>query len=190
VRLVLEGLTGTGKSSTIAALGRLGLAPACVVSEEETLGDAMDELPPDGRVGPSFTRRLEAVIARLERERPPAFLLERGHLSYVALVPRWELVDAFDARLGDLGARLALLVVPDQALAARSLLREEYGGADFQAFAERFGSVAAALEALRVSQARRVDALARTRLPHRTFDTSSKDWDRVARDVAAWAAAG
>jgi hypothetical protein len=68
MRLVLEGLTGTGKTQTLAALRRLRALPAAFVPEEETFGDLMDEID-SGAAPPEFlVRRLVAACERLERD--------------------------------------------------------------------------------------------------------------------------
>lgn len=178
VRVILEGLTGTGKSSTLAAMGRLGLLPPLVVPEEETFGDFMTEL----EAGNADLGRLDAVAARALTA--PAFLLERFHLSYYALLPGWDRYAALDARLAEAGVRGVLLTVDDALLRGRSLMRAEYNSTDWQGFADHFGSEGAALEALRASQARRVEGLAKSAMRWTHIDTSAKDWDAVARAVA------
>jgi hypothetical protein len=180
VKVILEGLTGAGKTHTIAAMRELGLAPATVVPEEETFGELMDEL--DGPVDPAhLVRRLTAVCARLGDD----FLLERFHLSYYALVPDWSHYAAIDAHLATLGVSLVLLGVGD--LRGRSLLRAEHGHTDWQHFAERYGSEENALAALDASQARRFEALRLTALRHLVIDTEARAWHDYARTIAAWA---
>ncbi len=59
--LIIEGVTGAGKSETLRALGRQSafaarLGPGRVISEEDTLGEVMDEIaqlcgPPTRHVG-------------------------------------------------------------------------------------------------------------------------------------------
>jgi hypothetical protein len=183
MKILLEGLTGTGKSQTIAALSRLGLVPPLVVPEEETFGDFMEELTDPSKDDAFRLRRLEAVRPRLRQE--PSFLLERFHVSYYALLPRWPLYAAIDAELADLGVTLVLLWIDEPLLRSRSLLREEYDGADWQALVQHFGSEDNALAALRLSQQRRFEALARTGLRSMTIDTAAKDWDAYARQIAA-----
>jgi hypothetical protein len=186
MKIILDGLTGTGKSSTIAAMRRAGLAPELVVPEEETFGDLMDEIAGGGLEGARFVQRLETITTRLEDEHPRSFLLERFHVSYYAQVPAWAHYRDIDLRLADLGVAIALLVVPDAVLKERSLLREEYGGTDWQSFATRYGSEGGAIEALRRSQNLRLEALALTRLPHLTIDTTDRTWDDYARTIATW----
>lgn len=178
MRVILEGLTGTGKSSTLATMKRLGLLPALVISEEETFGDFMTEL--EG--GSANLARLDAVAARALSE--PAFLLERFHLSCYALLPEWDRYAAMDARMAEAGVRGVLLTIDDALLRPRSLMRAEYNDTDWQHFAEHFGSEDAALEALRTSQARRVEAIAWSKMRWTRIDTSEQDWNATARATA------
>ncbi len=113
-------------------------------------------------------------------------MLERFHVSYYAQVPAWAHYRDIDLRLADLGVAIALLTVPDAVLKERSLLRQEYGGADWQSFATRYGSEGGAIEALRCSQNLRLEALALTRLPHLTIDTTDRTWDDYAVTIATW----
>ncbi len=184
MRIILEGLTGTGKTHTLAALERLHLAPPLVVPEEETFGDLMAELATAPLEPDVLVRRLRTVCAGLPPDRSRGFLLERFHFSYFALVPDWSLYDALDRELADLGVSLVLLTLPESSLETRSFRREEHGGTDWQSLAVHYGSEQAAMDALRASRARRLDALAHTRLRHLVIDTQEKDWDRYARAIA------
>jgi hypothetical protein len=184
VRLILEGLTGTGKTQTLAAMKRLGLLPPVVVSEEETLGEVMDEIATDPTDVRHLLRRLTAVHAQLPTTPSPGFLLERFHPSYFALLPVWSYYDALDAELATMDVSTALLTIDPRELRDRSLCRREHDGADWQGFAARFGSEDKALDALRASQDRRFDALARSRLKSRIIDTGGMEWERYARSLA------
>lgn len=186
MKIILDGLTGTGKSSTIAAMRRVGLAPELIVPEEETFGDLMDEIAGGRLEGARFVHRLETITTRLEVEHPCNFLLERFHVSYFAQVPTWTHYRDIDLRLADLGVAIVLLMVPDAVLKERSLLRQEYGGKDWQGFATRYGSEVSAIEALRRSQDLRLEALTLTRLPHLTINTTDRLWDDYARTIATW----
>jgi len=185
MRVILEGLTGAGKSSTIAAMRRLSLLPGFFAPEEETLGEVWDEIQADAIEQKPLVRRLDAVIARLHAEKPDSFLLERFHFSYFSLVPTWSHYDAIDSALHALGVTIVLLTIPEEKLRERSLMRREHGGTDWQGMISHFGSEAAAIEQLRASQERRLEALAKTRLPAVTIDTSSEDWESVARAIAS-----
>lgn len=178
MRVVLEGLTGTGKSSTLAAMSRLGLVPKLVVPEEDTFGDFMTEM----EAGNVSLHRLEAAMERVRGE--PAFLLERFHFSYYAMLPEWDRYAALDARLAEAGVRGVLLTIDEALLKPRSLMRAEYKDSDWQGFSDHFGSEEAALAALRTSQARRVEALAKTRMTWTAIETGSRDWEAIARAVA------
>ena len=138
VRLILEGLTGAGKSQTLAAMGRRGLLPSVVVSEEETFGDIMEEIDAGPIASAFLVRRLASVIARVDTT--PSFVLERFHLSYYALAPTWSHYAWIDDALVAANVALVLLTIPEADLRVRSLLRREHGGADWQAFGARFGS--------------------------------------------------
>ncbi len=184
MKILLEGLTGAGKSQTIGALRRLGLAPSLVVPEEETYGEFMDELD-DGSKDDAFRlRRLAEVRDRVLADPGGSFLLERLHPSYFALLPKWSLYDDLDRALAEAGTTLVLLHVGEDRLRARSLMREEYGHTDWQSFVAHFGSEEKALSALRGSQQRRFEVLGLTRMRTVTIDTGDKAWDDYARQIA------
>jgi RimJ/RimL family protein N-acetyltransferase len=184
VKIILEGLTGTGKSHVIAAMRRSGRLPDAVLGEEETFGDLMDEIDAGDPV-PDLLRRLDLVRARLARE--DRYLVERLHPSYYALLPEWSYYRELDASLASSGARLVVLTVPPALLRERCLLRREHGGSDWQGFLERYGSEDGALRALRVSQDRRLEAVALTSMPGLVVDTAAMDWDACAASLAAFA---
>jgi hypothetical protein len=186
LKIILEGLTGTGKSQTIAALRGMGLLPELTVSEDETFGDLMAELADARRSSATFIRRLVAITDLLQREQPASFLLERFHLSYYAQVPIWSHYEEVDRQLVSIGASMVLLTVPDAMLEKRCLLREECGGSDWQDLSGRLGSEERALEVLRSSQQRRLEGLSYTRMRYITIDTTEKTWDAYARVIASW----
>lgn len=184
--LIVEGLTGTGKSSTIEALQ--SLAAFRWFDEEATFDDFMTEFHADRdaaarRARDCMARILDAVEAN---DPPHRFLLERFHFSQLALgsEPQW--YETIGARCSALGARVAVLTLPDSALAARSLYRREYGDEDWQGLIASSGSEAAALETLRNAQARRIEAVMQSGLEYSLVDTSAADWERYAREIAAW----
>ncbi len=185
MRIILEGLTGTGKSHTLAALQRLHLAPSLIVPEEETFGDLMAELATAALPPEVLVRRLRTICDALPRDRSLGFILERFHPSYFALAPTWTFYEALDAELADLGVSLVLLTLPEELLEARSFRREEHDGADWQNLEAHYGSAEKAMMALQASRARRLEALSHTRLRHSVIDTRAKDWDRYAKAIAA-----
>jgi chloramphenicol 3-O-phosphotransferase len=192
--LVLEGVTGAGKSSLLGALGPRLPHGAQLVPEDDTLGDLMDQVrDPAWRAHPHFDaleRVLDQVEHALAADPERTFLIERFHLTGYALFPTWSLLDEFDRRLSARNAALVLLTVPEASIEARSILRPEREdwakGMD-----EWYGSRDEAVEAARVSQRRRVEALSKTRLPFLHLDTRERDWGRLARTVCAfWGEAG
>jgi hypothetical protein len=195
--LIIEGVTGAGKSETLRALGRqpafaARLGSGRVISEEDTLGEVMDEIAQLGGLPARHMWRLDRVLAALERESKAApearFVLERFHLSYYALLPDWTLYEAYERALERMGCASVLLTFDPLALAARSLERADRRGTGWTAgMIAHYGSRDATLTAIAGSQQRRLDALALTRLPTRIIDTTGRAWDDYAREIlAAW----
>lgn len=179
--IILEGVTGAGKSSTLGAL--LGAAPDTfeVFREEETLGEVMDELRDPSLDDEARCRRMPPIVEALTSRRRP-FLLERFHPSYYALMPRVQLYDAIDAALHRLEAGLVLLHVPEKRLEERSFARAE-NPEWASGMASWFGSASAAIAAIRASQDRRLEYLQHTRLPSLMIDTTAKDWNAYATQI-------
>lgn len=194
--LIIEGVTGAGKSETLRALGRQSafaarLGPGRVIPEEDTLGEVMDEIAQLGGPPARHVWRLDRVLAALERESRAAlgarFVLERFHLSYYALLPDWTLYETYERALERLGCASVLLTVDPSALAARSLERADRRGMGWtEGMIAHYGSRDAALSAIARSQQRRLDALTLTRLPTRIIDTTGQDWDDDAREILKW----
>ena len=194
--LIIEGVTGAGKSETLRALGRqpalaAGLGSGRVISEEDTLGEVMDEIAQLGGPPARHVWRLDRVLTALERESRAApearFVLERFHLSYYALLPDWTLYEAYERALERLGCASVLLTIDPSALAARSLERVDRRGTDWtEGMIAHYGSRDAALSAIARSQQRRLDALTLTRLPTLVIDTTGRAWDDDARDILKW----
>lgn len=195
--LILEGVTGAGKSSTLAALTRCAERPAWLqaarlISEDETLGELMaEDLQDPSRSVAERTARLTRVLALVTAAPPgaPAFLLERFHLSYYALQPDWAPHVAMDAALAEHGFRQVLLTVPEAEIRRRSLHRVDRAEEEWaQGMIAYFGSEERALEALVASRTRRLACCAWTRLPTLILDTSAMDWDETARQIAVFCA--
>ncbi|MEO6063253.1 MAG: hypothetical protein ABIQ99_15060 [Thermoflexales bacterium] len=194
--LIIEGVTGAGKSETLRALGRqpefaARLGPGRVISEEDTLGDVMDEIAQLGGPPARHAWRLDRVVAALERESGAApdarFVLERFHLSYYALLPDWELYEVYERALERLGCASVLLTLDPSALAERSLERADRRGTEWtEGMLAHYGSRDATLTAIARSQQRRLDALALTRLPTLVIDTTGQAWDDYAREILKW----
>lgn len=194
--LIIEGVTGAGKSETLRALGRqpafaAGLGPGRVISEEDTLGEVMDEIAQLGGPPARHVWRLDRVLAALERESKAApearFVLERLHLSYYALLPDWELYVPHERALERLGCASVLLTIDPAALAARSLDRADRRETDWtEGMIAHYGSRDATLAEIARSQQRRLDALTLTRLPTLVIDTTGQAWDDYAREILKW----
>ncbi len=194
--LILEGVTGAGKSSTLAALSRCASRPAWLetahlIDEEETLGELMaEDLQDPSRSVAERTARLTRILGLVSAAPPEAaFLLERFHLSYYALQPDWAPYVAMDAALAALGFRQVLLTIPEAEIRRRSLHRVDRAEEDWTpGMIAYFGSEAQALDALLVSRARRLECCAWTRLPTLILDTSTMEWDEIARQIAGFCA--
>jgi hypothetical protein len=110
--ILLEGVTGAGKTQTLRALMHHPEFPKLlgsgrVFDEDETFGEVMAEIQKSGTADHRHFRRLERILALLERHDRSirgraGFVLERFHLSYYALLPDWNLYAVFDERLARL----------------------------------------------------------------------------------------
>ena len=185
--LVIEGLTGAGKSSVLTALSE-GLqarnASCSIIYEEETFGELMDELnqpePPA-----DLLWRLNAVLAGLSALTSDWVILERFHLSYYALLPEWERYRVIDQQLVSLSARLVLLSYPPEMVSERALYRHEREGWS-EGYIALYGSEQAALEALQTSLIQREQAFNLSQLPKLRLDTSAADWKQTAVELMRW----
>ena len=184
--VIVEGLTGTGKTSTIEALQ--SLAEFRWFDEEATFDDCMTEFEDDREAAARRARdRMARILDVVEANDPPhRFLLERFHFSQLALGSERHWYETIGARCSALRARVAVLTLPDSALAARSLYRREYGNEDWQGLIASSGSETAALETLRGAQARRIEAVAESGLEYSLVDTSAAAWERYALEIAVW----
>jgi hypothetical protein len=191
--LILDGVTGAGKSSVLKELqARLEAsseaASVSVILEEETIGDLMQQVrDPAWQRCPTF-EALDRVLRQLEEglagSASRAFLVERFHLTYFALFPRWEHFERYDARLAQLGAAHVLLTFPEALIEARSIARPERAAEGWaQGMAAWYGSHEAAVRAALSSQRGRWEALGRTALPFLHIDTREQDWPRYAETI-------
>jgi hypothetical protein len=181
--IILEGLTGVGKTSTIEALKRVR---ACqVIPEERTFGDFMIDFDsdPENAVARAADR-LHEILDELIPSPRDRIVLERFYFSFTALGANPVFFTSIEQRLSDLDCTVVVLTIPDRLLASRSLYRSEYDRTDWQSLCSRYGSEAAALEALRQSQAARLAAIKSSRLPYREIDTSAMRWHEYALDIA------
>lgn len=176
--LVIEGVTGAGKTSVLAALRRREAFSGFLgteLLEDQTFGELMDELkePEDDESARCW--RLWSALVRLERANG-GFVLERFHPSYYALLPDWSLYEELDEKLWRLGARVVLLSYDEALIDARALERPGAAGS-LEAY---YGSKDAARKAVSDSMRRRRECLGRSALPWLELDASSMDWERCA----------
>jgi len=190
--------TRTGPGWTVD-LGKAGveklLGSGRVFDEDETFGEVMTEIQELGNFNHRHVRRLEHVLALIERDSGSVrdsfgFVLERFHLSYYALLPDWNLYTAFDERLARLNCLTVLLQIPEQDLANRCLDREDRAATTWSIdMVTHYGSRSAVLDAIVQSTLRRREAALRSRLPILEIDTSSRSWEAYAdKVVEAWKA--
>ncbi len=186
--IIIEGVTGAGKTSTIARLK--SILSFKLIGEDDTFDDFMAELSHEPALAvASGRRRMRAILDEIGA-RDPALsdlcILERFHLSYYALSGDWEQYRDIDERCAALGCKVVLLAVPEGDLSERALYRAEYKHRDWQGFIERYGSESEALRALANSQQQRIDALDLSQLQSVVLNTSEKNWEAYARNIAEW----
>jgi hypothetical protein len=195
--ILLEGITGAGKSRTLAALQAQPDFPALlgagrIFPEEETFGELMDELGEPGADPRWLCRRLGATLDTLRAlpagAQPVGYVLERFHLSYYALLPEWALYQSFDAALQALECGLVLLDYQEGEAERRSLDRPDRAAEGWRAgMVAHYGSLERALTAIAASRERRRACPALTALPTLILDTSAMTWDAyAARIIAFW----
>ncbi|HVR46046.1 MAG TPA: hypothetical protein VMT95_05365 [Candidatus Binatia bacterium] len=164
------------------------LASFELVDEEATFDDFVTgfSADPDSASGQARDR-MAAILDRIETaDGSYRHLLERFHFSQLALGSEWKWYRDIDARCAALKCKVAVLTLPGDRLAARSLYRAEYDGADWQDLVLRHGSEEEALDTLRQAQSARIGAIQQSRLPYRMVDASAKAWERYASDIADW----
>jgi hypothetical protein len=184
--LILEGVTGAGKTSTIKALQRI--ASFELVDEAATFDDFVSEFSADPEAASRHARdRMTVILDQIEAAGDSRrHVLERFHFSQIALGSEWKWYRNIDDRCAALNCRVVVLALPDDQLPSRSLYRVEYDGADWQHLILLHGSEERALDALRRAQSARIDAIKQSCLPYRIVDASEKAWDRYAFEIARW----
>jgi hypothetical protein len=190
--VIIEGVTGAGKSSVIAELqtrltDKYQSIQFRLILEEETLGDLMEQYrDPVWRANPHFAS-LESVLSGLESgasasDGPSLVLVERFHLTAFALLPRWSLLRRFDERLARLEAVHVLLTYPPSLAEQRAILRPDRTGWAV-GMDDWYGSRTAAVRAAIVSQKRRWHGLTLSALPFLHLDTREQMWPRYADTI-------
>jgi hypothetical protein len=182
--LILEGVTGAGKTSTIKALQ--GIAAFELINEETTFDNFMNDFSADPSTASCHAHdRMAVILDRIEAaDRSRHYLLERFHFSELALGSEWKWYRDIDERCAVLRCKVVVLMLPDSKLASRALYRAEYNLTDWQHLIPRYGSREQALDAIRRAQLARIDATKQSRLQHWTVDTSEAAWDQYAVEIA------
>jgi len=183
---IIEGLTGTGKTSTIEALRALTTFE--LIDEEATFDDFVTEfLANPNAAARQATTRMATILDNIEARRGPGcYLLERFYFSHLALGSPWLFYKGLDERCAMLKIKVVVLALPEEEIAHRSLYRTEHGDRDWQRLIDHYGSEQEALRALSRAQTARIQAVAQSRLEHRVVDTSEKQWHRYAAEIAEW----
>lgn len=181
--LIIEGVTGAGKTSIISHLRHILPSQTRVIPEEETLGNVMSLVNDERWAAHPTFEHFERILAGFRQlQGPHPIVLERFHLTAYALLPNWEVLRSFDTILAELDAHLVLCTFPNNLIENRSIDRaDDPGYAD--TMIGYYGSRNAAIEAVRVSQERRVQALSMTRLPFLHLDTSDNAWTDYAKSI-------
>jgi thymidylate kinase len=190
--LVIEGVTGTGKSRTIAGLcdwGQRAGRVVLVVDEDVTLGSFLDDVnDPAWRKQPVFPG-LDAGLAAAQRHlqaHPHALVVvERFHLSVYALFGQWPRLVDYDRALVQQRAVHVLLDYHPRLTEQRSILRPDR--ANWAADMDRnYGSRGAAIAAVERSQARRRRGLLLSELPYLHLDNRDGQWQTGVAAILAY----
>jgi thymidylate kinase len=188
--LIIEGVAGTGKSSTLKHLEQhpdfLKLYPKVkVLSEEITLGELVIELRNESLTNAQRCLRLKNLLPEIEATVSARVfvILERFHHSYFALMPDWNLVKEYDAFLNHLKFASVLLDIPDNLIAERCFNRPENGVQGTGDLMAWYGSKTKAMKAFATSQNNRKRAMEISLLPGITVDTSEKNWNEVVERI-------
>lgn len=184
--LILEGVTGSGKSSTVRALQ--ACASFRLYDEDQTFDDFLTHFWDNpSAAARREARRLEAILTEIERAPNEHYLLERFHFSPIAVGsdPAW--YHAINERCAALNCKTAVLTVPENQVLCRSLNRREHGARDWQALIARYGSQHAALNLIHAAQNHRIEAVKRSGLQFVLIDTDAMAWDDYAAELARWA---
>lgn len=190
--LIIEGVTGTGKSRTIAKLvewGRRAGQPVHVIDEDFIMGSFLEDVRiPSWRERPVFPG-LDAGFAAAERalreDERTLVVLERFHLTVYALFSHWRLVQRYDRALHALDAAQVLLDYRPALIEQRSVLCPERSGWTDE-MDQYYGGRRLAIAAVRQSQAKRRRALLLSELPYLHLDNSGGNWDDCVAAILAY----
>jgi len=182
--LIIEGLTGAGKSSVIAELRNILPAEQWqIIYEDETLGELLSELEDKKTTNYEKCYRLRQVLATMDRNANHSYLLERFHPSYYALIPDWELFRETDSILAEKNFVLVMLHYNERLLEERAMCHFDRKDDGFNNAVAYWGSKEKAFEAYKKSQDNRLACLELTSMNYLKIDTSGREWPRYAREI-------
>lgn len=180
--LIIEGLTGAGKSKVITHLVKAMPSQQWqIISEEETFGELMSELDDKTVTYPEKCFRLRNVLSKIESDNETAFLLERFHPSYYAMIPEWNLYREMDNALTRHNFLLVLLMYDEQLFEERAIRRKD--GNRTESMVSYWGSFEKVIAACKRSQERTLECLKLSDMRHLVIDTSKMEWEGYAKQI-------
>lgn len=187
--LIIEGLTGAGKSQTIKAIELILSEKKLsykLFNEEKTFGDFITDLSNNKLSNKEKCFRLENTLKELEVYKEQIVILERFHFSYYALLKNWSLYDEIDKTLQKNNFLQVLLTYDEKLFFERAIKHNDRitTNSNWEAETiEYFGSIEKALSEYKKFQDNRLEALAYTKLPILKIDTSKKLWGKYAKEI-------
>lgn len=189
-KLIIEGLSGSGKSKLIKEISKsLKQAnyPYKIYSEEETFGDFMDELNNSTITEEKKCYRLNKVIEKINTEnKDTLIILERFHLSYYALLPKWRLYRKVDKILTSKDFFMVLLNYDKKLILERAINHFDMKAKlanPLEAMISYFGSKEKAILAYEKSQIKRLEGLKKTKVNTIEIDTSNMNWEEYTKII-------
>lgn len=188
--LIIEGLSGSGKSILIKELSQILKKTDLkhkIYSEEETFGDFMDDLNNPDIPEDKKCYRLNEVLEKIKAENENTLIiLERFHLSYYALLPKWRLYRKIDKFLTNNGFFMVLLNYDKNLILERAINHFDMKAKvenPLETMINYFGSKEKAIKAYEKSQTKRLEGLKKTKVNSMELDTSNMDWEEYAKII-------
>lgn len=188
--LIIEGLSGSGKSKLIREITTIlknDNIPHKIYSEEETFGDFMDDLNNLTMNESQKCYRLNEVIEKIKTENKDNLLiLERFHLSYYALLPKWRLYRKVDKFLSNNDFLMVLLNYDKSLIVERAINHFDMKAKvanPLDTMISYFGSKEKTIQAYEKSQSKRLEGLKKTKINTIEIDTSNMNWAEYAKII-------
>lgn len=188
--LIIEGLSGAGKSNLIREITTIlknDNIPHKIYSEEETFGNFMDYLNNSTMNESQKCYRLDEVIEKIKTENKDNLLiLERFHLSYYALLPKWRLYRKVDKFLSSNDFFMVLLTYDKNLILERAINHFDMKAKvdnPLDAMISYFGSKEKTIQAYEKSQSKRLEGLKKTKINTIEIDTSNMNWAEYAKII-------